>query len=54
MTCTKCGKGDERGSLTLCPICHKMVCDDCRYSTSGRWFCSVHCADYFFFEEEDE
>ena len=55
MTCSKCGKNDEKTTtLTKCPICHKLVCDECRYNISGRYFCSNHCADFFFFEEEEE
>ena len=52
-TCSKCSKPEDRRPLTKCPICHKMVCDDCRYNVSGRWFCSSHCADFFFFEDEE-
>ena len=54
MDCSKCGASDERRPLTKCPICHKMICDDCRTNVSGRYFCSSHCADFFFFEDEEE
>ena len=53
MNCFKCGKSDDKGQLTKCPICHKHVCDDCRFNLSGRYFCSNHCADFFFFDDEE-
>jgi len=31
-----------------------MTCDDCRYSVSGRLFCSSQCAHFFFFEEGED
>ena len=53
VTCSKCGKIDEKAPMVKCPICHKLVCDECRHNVSGRYFCSSHCADFFFFEEEE-
>lgn len=53
--CAKCAVSLERGALAKCPMCFKMVCEECRYQVSGRTFCSAPCANFFFFEgDEDE
>ena len=52
--CSKCAGSFESGGLTKCPMCFKMVCDDCHHQVSGRTFCSAPCAQFFFFESEDE
>jgi len=54
LNCSKCAKPDDKIHLSKCPSCHKMICDDCRYSISGRLFCSSQCAHFFFFEEGDD
>lgn len=51
--CSKCSAGDKV-ALMMCPICHKMVCERCQFSKSGRNFCSQYCAEYFFFGDEDD
>ncbi len=40
-------------NLTKCPMCHRYVCDDCRYTSQGKIFCSRHCANEFFWGGED-
>ena len=52
-SCSKCAASGERVHLVKCPICHKAVCETCVFNRGGRLFCSVFCADYFFFEEEE-
>jgi len=54
LNCYKCSASDEKRSLTKCPICHKMYCDDCRFNISGRYFCSSQCAQFFFHDDEGE
>ena len=58
MECCRCAVKEMEASLVRCPICHKMVCEECMYRRSGSDFCSRFCAEYFFFggdeEEEDE
>jgi len=53
MECSKCGISDDKRALTKCPICHKMICDECRCNVGGRYFCSNHCADFYFFDDEE-
>jgi len=52
--CVQCGVGDEEASLTRCPVCHKMVCEECQFVKSGRTFCSRGCGELFFHEEEED
>jgi len=55
LNCFQCQITDEEKDLRKCPVCFKYVCDDCGLSKSGRWFCTIVCADYFFYgEDEDE
>ena len=51
--CAKCSAAGAKIQLTMCPICHKQVCEKCLVSKSGRNFCSQYCAEYFFFGDED-
>ena len=51
--CTVCGKTEAETSLLKCPICFKHVCGEHAFHYSGRIFCGKHCADYFFFADED-
>jgi len=51
--CGECGAGGEKISLNRCPICFKLSCESCQFNRGGRLFCSVYCADSFFFDEED-
>jgi hypothetical protein len=53
IACSKCAGSMNKDALSRCPICYKLVCDDCRYQMSGRSFCSAPCAQYYFFEEEE-
>ncbi len=52
--CEKCGANGYWLHLIKCPMCHKYVCDDCRYSVQGKDFCSRFCANEFFWGDEDE
>jgi hypothetical protein len=52
--CSKCAKGVEKTTIQRCPSCYRFVCDDCRHHHSGRYFCSSQCAQFYFFEDEEE
>ena len=52
--CLKCAVTEDDAYLVKCPVCHKMVCEDHKYSRSGRSFCTPGCASLFFTEEDDE
>lgn len=51
--CLKCEKTESEVTLHKCPICFKYVCSEDAFNYSGRIFCDKHCADYFFFADED-
>jgi len=53
-TCSKCAATGEKVVFIKCPICHKLVCENCVVSRSGRAFCGQYCADNFFFGDEEE
>jgi hypothetical protein len=50
----KCAATGEKIVFIKCPICHKLVCENCVVSRSGRAFCGQYCADDFFFGDEEE
>jgi hypothetical protein len=52
--CVNCQKSEEEVTLHKCPICFKLVCNDCAKREYGRVFCSKRCADQFFFGDDDE
>jgi endogenous inhibitor of DNA gyrase (YacG/DUF329 family) len=54
LNCLTCQKDDKETSLHKCPICFKLVCDNCGERSYGRVFCSKRCADQFFFGDDDE
>ena len=54
MNCLTCQKDDKESALHKCPICFKLVCDNCGERSCGRVFCSKRCADSFFFGDDDE
>ena len=54
MLCTQCKKEDPRANHQKCPMCQKVFCEECAYRRSGRDFCNRFCAEYFFFQDEDE
>lgn len=54
VSCLGCGKSEEEATLSRCPICYKPFCDEHAYPYSGRNFCGVRCAEYFFFGGSDE
>ena len=54
MPCINCQKEDVEVSLNKCPICFKLVCDDCARRDYGRVFCSRRCAELFFFGDEED
>jgi endogenous inhibitor of DNA gyrase (YacG/DUF329 family) len=43
----------EAVTATKCPSCNRYVCENCRYSASGRHFCSSQCAHFYFFDDEE-
>ena len=51
--CSVCQKTEDEARLLKCPICFKYVCTEHAFHYSGRIFCDKHCADYFFFADED-
>ena len=53
IACLKCQKTESETQLYRCPICFKYVCASDAFNYSGRIFCDKHCADYFFFADED-
>ena len=53
IACLTCKKTEAETQLHRCPICFKYVCGDDAFNYSGRIFCGKHCADYFFFADED-
>jgi len=52
--CYKCAKKGDPVTYQRCPSCYKMVCQECRHNIRGRFFCSSHCAQFYFFESEEE
>lgn len=54
MECATCHKDERESTLVKCPICFKMVCQDCGRREYGRVFCSPRCANLFFFGEEED
>jgi hypothetical protein len=53
-SCVRCGKEDaEVFRLVKCPVCFKMVCEECAVRLYGRYFCSHACATNFFFDVDD-
>ena len=54
MNCVACEKDDKEFTLHKCPICFKLVCEDCAVRNFGRLFCSKLCSDQFFFGDDEE
>ena len=54
VVCVVCQVDDRERRLGKCPICFKLVCENCAHRTMGRDFCSKRCADQFFFGADDE
>jgi len=52
--CCICERTDQETKLYKCPICFKYTCDEHVYRGSGREFCSIGCARYFFFGDEED
>ncbi len=52
--CKQCAVGEDDAYLHKCPICHKWTCDDHKIVRSGRVFCSVFCADFFFHDIDED
>ena len=52
--CLECGISDEETYLYRCPMCHKYVCEECRFTKSGQTFCSRGCGEMFFHHDEDD
>ena len=53
IACKVCKKTESETHLDKCPICFKYVCHEHAFNYSGRIFCDKHCADHFFFADED-
>jgi hypothetical protein len=53
--CSVCST-DESGvwRLLKCPMCFKIVCENCAVRHFGKYFCSNVCATNFFVYTEDE
>jgi len=58
MQCSICQITDEEKIIKKCPICFKLICEDCSYRLAGRHFCCKGCGEIFFFgigdEDEDD
>lgn len=54
MVCAACQATDADTRLNKCPICFRLVCDNCAVRSFGRLFCSRKCSDAFFHGDEDE
>ena len=56
--CVTCKKNDDDPEIYVrinkCPICFKLVCEQCAVNAFGRFFCSKRCSDQFFFGDDDE
>jgi hypothetical protein len=52
--CKECEFTEDDGFLHKCSICHKYVCEEHKYTRSGRAFCSSFCAAYFFHEGDED
>jgi hypothetical protein len=51
--CSDC-KGEFPYALARCPGCRKSVCEACAYRMGGTTFCSVDCANAFFFGGQED
>ena len=54
MECVVCQATDQDRRLEKCPICFKLICENCALRLYGRTFCGRRCADQFFFGDDDE
>ena len=54
MDCYSCKASDLDRTLNKCPICFKLVCDNCSVHAFGRHFCSKKCSDVFFHGDDDD
>ncbi|MBI4161572.1 MAG: hypothetical protein HY509_03905 [Acidobacteria bacterium] len=54
MECAHCAAKPPKAELQKCSICFKWFCQECAYKRIGRDFCSRTCAEFFFFEDEEE
>ena len=52
--CKECAAGEDDVYLHKCPICHKYICEEHKFTRSGRVFCSQFCAAFFFHEGDDD
>jgi hypothetical protein len=52
--CDKCGGEQPTWELIKCHICGHTTCYKCATFAYGRYFCSNHCAQYFFHAEPDD
>jgi hypothetical protein len=54
MECAKCHQDKAEWQMTQCPLCHEQACDSCKHTQQGRAFCSRHCAESYFFPDDEE
>ena len=52
--CALCQTTDQDTRLHKCPICFKLVCENCATRGFGRFFCAKKCSDQFFFGDDDD
>jgi len=50
----RCGQTEGEVRLEKCSVCHRRFCFRCAVRRAGKAFCSLACADLFFFGEEEE
>lgn len=50
----RCGQTEGDVRLERCSVCHRRFCFRCAVRRAGKGFCSLACAELFFFGEEDE
>ena len=52
--CKECAVAEDDAYLHKCPICHSYICEEHKFTRSGRVFCSNFCAAYFFHEGDED
>lgn len=51
--CCHCERSESERPVKKCVICFRYYCAECAHDWNGRDFCSKHCAEFFFFGDED-
>ena len=52
-SCSLCDEPLDTWNLFHCPICYKLVCEECSMKGFGQRFCSLRCRDYYWSADED-